>query len=144
MKTAIPLAVAVRKTDPRSESAATIATPAASSSPGTTMRSGHQWPVRPVITIAAAYTPPTYGAQTATAPSQARNQQRRAADRPHHQWLKQPALRVPANDPEGEEDGEHDAEEERREHREAEQERSGEGAWIDPAGGEMFWTSRKT
>ncbi len=34
------------------------------------MRSGHQCPVRPVITIAAAYTAATYGAHTATAPSQ--------------------------------------------------------------------------
>ena len=49
MKTAIPFAVEERKTEPSSESAATITTPAASSSPGTTTRSGHQSPVSPVI-----------------------------------------------------------------------------------------------
>ena len=54
MKIAIPFAVAVRKTEPSSESAATIATPPASSIAGTTMWSGHQSPVRPVITMAAA------------------------------------------------------------------------------------------
>jgi hypothetical protein len=53
MKIAIPLAVDVRKTEPSSESAATTATPAASSTPGVTRLSGHQWPVRPVISIVA-------------------------------------------------------------------------------------------
>ena len=42
MKTAIPLAFEESSTEPASESAARIATAAASSSAGTTVRSGHQ------------------------------------------------------------------------------------------------------
>ena len=53
MKTAIPLAVAEKNTDPRSESAATTATAPASPRPGVTTRSGHQPPATPVMTIAA-------------------------------------------------------------------------------------------
>ena len=52
MKIAIPFAVDDSTTEPSSDSAITITTPNASSSPATTIRSGHQWPVSPVITIA--------------------------------------------------------------------------------------------
>jgi hypothetical protein len=53
MKTAIPLAVADRKTEPASDTAAMMATASASPSAGTTMRSGHQPPVMRVITAVA-------------------------------------------------------------------------------------------
>ena len=53
MKTAIPFAVDDRKTEPRSDSPATRATAHASVTPGQAIRSGHQWPTRPVIVIAA-------------------------------------------------------------------------------------------
>ena len=53
MKTAMPFAVDERTTEPSSESAITITTPPASSMPGQTIRSGHQCPVSPVISIAA-------------------------------------------------------------------------------------------
>jgi hypothetical protein len=53
MKTAIPLAVAERNTEPSSEIAATMETPTASSSAGSTIRSGHQWPISPVTSISA-------------------------------------------------------------------------------------------
>ena len=53
MKTAIPFAVPDSTTEPSSESAITTSTPPASSTPGQTIRSGHQWPVTPVIDIAA-------------------------------------------------------------------------------------------
>ena len=54
MKTAMPFAVAESTIEPSSDSAITITTPPASSSPGHMIRSGHQCPVSPVITIAAA------------------------------------------------------------------------------------------
>ena len=44
MNTAIPFAIELRNTDPSSDTAATIATPPASSNPGVTMRSGHHDP----------------------------------------------------------------------------------------------------
>ena len=53
MNTAIPFAVEESTIDPSSDSAITITTPNASSSPGHTMLSGHQWPVSPVIASAA-------------------------------------------------------------------------------------------
>ena len=49
MKTAMPLAVEVRKTDPRSDSAAITSTATTSPSPGSTGLSGHQPPLMPVI-----------------------------------------------------------------------------------------------
>ena len=52
MNTAMPFAVDESTTEPSSESAITTSTPAASSMPGQTRRSGHQWPVSPVIDIA--------------------------------------------------------------------------------------------
>ena len=52
MKTAMPFAVAARKTEPVSESAHRIATAPASPIAGVTMRSGHQPPSAQVITVA--------------------------------------------------------------------------------------------
>ena len=52
MKTAIPLAVADRNTEPASDIAARIATANARPSAGTIRLSGHQPPVSHVITVA--------------------------------------------------------------------------------------------
>ena len=54
MKTAMPLAVAVRKIEPSSESATTITTAKASSAPAAAGSSGHQPPIRPVVTVSIA------------------------------------------------------------------------------------------
>ena len=53
MKTAMPLAVEDRNTEPSSDSAAITSTASTSPAPGPTGSSGHQSPVIPVITIAA-------------------------------------------------------------------------------------------
>ena len=53
MNTAMPFAVDESTTEPSSEMAITMRTAPASSTPGQTMRSGHQCPVSPVIAIAA-------------------------------------------------------------------------------------------
>ena len=62
---------------------------------------------------------------------EAREEQRRASDRPDDERLEQPPLGVPGDDAEGQEDGEDDAEEQRREHREPDQKRPREGAGVD-------------
>ena len=49
MNTAIPFAVEERTTEPRIESAMTITTPPAISSPGATFDGGVQWPVRSMM-----------------------------------------------------------------------------------------------
>jgi len=54
MRTAMPLAMVERYTDPASEMAVTTAAAAASSTPGSTAWSGHQPPASPVMTTAAA------------------------------------------------------------------------------------------
>ena len=54
MNTAMPFAVAVRKTEPSSESATTITTAKASSAPAATTLSGHQPPTSPVVTVSTA------------------------------------------------------------------------------------------
>ena len=62
---------------------------------------------------------------------EAREQQRRAAERPRDERLEQAALGVARDGAERQEDGEHDAEEQRREHREPDEERAGERARVD-------------
>src|SRR3954454_16221853 len=79
MNTAMPLAVEERTTDPSSESAITTSTAPASSTPGQRMRSGHQWPVSPVIDSATKYTASTYATQTSAAP---RKRESRSVARP--------------------------------------------------------------
>ncbi len=51
MRTAMPLAIVDRYTDPASEMAVTITAAAASSIAGSTTSSGHQPPASPVITV---------------------------------------------------------------------------------------------
>ncbi len=70
MKTAIPLAVEDRTTEPASDSAHTIATAAASSIAGSSTRSGHQPPATQMITAASRNTVTTYAAQTTEAAAQ--------------------------------------------------------------------------
>jgi hypothetical protein len=64
-------------------------------------------------------------------PKESRDEERRAADRPHDDRLEQAALRVAAHSPERQEHGEHDAEEHRREEREPGQERGCKRARVD-------------
>jgi hypothetical protein len=79
MKTAMPFAIAERKTEPRSESATRTVMAPASSRAGWKIRSGHH-PVTPcVIKSAAVYTTPTYAEQASPA---ATNRPARTAVRP--------------------------------------------------------------
>ena len=59
MKTAIPLAVDDRNTEPPSDSAAMMATASDSPTAGPRMRSGHHPPITHVITVAARKTAAT-------------------------------------------------------------------------------------
>ena len=62
---------------------------------------------------------------------EAREQERRAPDRPDDERLQQPAFGVAAHRAEREEDRQHDPEEHRREQRETGEKRGGEGARVD-------------
>jgi hypothetical protein len=134
MKTAMPFAIELRKTEPRSDSAATIRTPPASSSPGVTIWSGHHFPSACVSSIVVKYSASTYGTHTAAAP---RKRATSTVARPTGRTTSgcnRPRSGVAADDAEREEDREHDAEEERSEHRHSEQEGGRERMGIDPGG----------
>ena len=62
---------------------------------------------------------------------EARDEQRAAADRTHHERLQQAAFRVAAHGVERHEDGDDGAEEERHEHRETEKRRPGQDLLVD-------------
>jgi hypothetical protein len=66
---------------------------------------------------------------------EAREQQDRAPDGPDDERLQQPALRVAADDAEGEEDGQDDAEEQRREHGQAQHRRADDRPRVDDLAG---------
>ena len=131
MKTAIPFAVGVRKTEPSSETAAITSTPPASSMPGMTTRSGVQFPFACVISTDPGVHEQDVRRADGGRAEVARDEHGRPADRADDERLQQAALRVPAHDAEREEDREHDAEEQRPEHREPEHGRTDERARID-------------
>ena len=133
MKTAIPLAVAERKTEPSSETAATIETPTASSI------AGQHDPVGPPVADQPGYqhqrgvdAGDVDGAD-GSGRQEAAEQELRPAQRTDEQRLEQSTLRVPPHHSQRQEDAEHDAEEHGGEHREAEDGGAREGFRLDPA-----------
>ena len=131
MKTAIPFAVGVRKTEPSSETAPITSTPPASSMAGITTRSGAQLPFSCVMRTDAAYTRRTYGVHTAAVP---RYRATSTVVRPTGRTTSgcsEAALGVAAHDAQRQEDREHNAEEECPEHREPEHCCADQGARID-------------
>ena len=121
MSTPIPLAVAVRKIEPSSDSAATTTTPSARRRPAATGDWGHQSPVDAGDDHGARVDHADVGEGHCRGREKAPGQVLAASERADDERLQQPGLGVAADRRQREEDREHGAQEERAEHGQAEQ-----------------------
>ena len=96
MKTMIPFAVDESSTEPRHETAITITTPPASSMPGPDDHVGPEVPGQPDDRDRGEVDREHVPDADERRAGEARDEQRRAPDRPHDERLEQPALGVPA------------------------------------------------